>query len=1193
VVGRKGRIYAGLLRIKVRSVAPKMQLDGWQKYGEFHSIATDSGSLGPTVLRRLEVKDFNVVAFLNRWERMTIVRPSPLATALSFRRSTVSLRSERYRFLIVGHQNGGHLVRLLRLIAFVALGSLIFSPTTLFCQSSSARSQEITWTYNSETANEPCPLPAVCSVWLDFRKSHPWPYQAIAVRELAGEAVIIVSEPPPALTRAQYRQVLQALFGDRILDFGYCRWSTGVDGYLEDIVLRVRAGEARRLRFVSADKLEFTDGPESVVDRLRLFYRLEYGTSDGFSLEMIAPRAQTEVPLKELKIPVSDLAGWVTRSSAQWTHVEDEALPPATISDLYRAKSPGTFQNQAGIIALVAPKNARLADLRVPFRRFAVASDIILGALGNKSGAMILLGRSRTVPFSVLPPLRFESFASFARNRAEDIAQSYERQRIFAGRIENGRYAGWDWAPILLSPQLDDTEVGTLLNLADQILKSWSEHGQVEYYAFRYPQPPAFPFGEEAASDYFRRKFQTTSLVFNWNTENFSAIARTKSEDILTASRTGALRILYRPADSLSLSDDDQSSRRISEDAQQKAALSQDYFANLGNPILMRVVQNVLLYQAEQSFLTVADPQEPPRRGRSDRVQSVMEQQAAKWLNAAAQHQIIGSENERLVALINRKIQESGLTPSQLAALIASPQKIMISIERQRQLALKSLHDAEALSEQAKETDKVGRASFTAACESAGGTLSNEQSSLNCHWSQKGDIYAQTPFQESTLLHAQLDQEVTASKKAFQVFVDGAKAAEDLEDKYVKASETGKMLTQLSSAADLDMVLDHVLEAAVASGDAGFIRTPSVVLSTNSIDVDSIGGHNIGLVPPRFTTEIRDATTFSKPVMSKPQVVTAASKQIGILPMQIISEAPRPVEEVLGHPPTGSLLEKMRSIPKPDARAFQQISARAKTCNCDAIIAKNDDGSILFVRTAPPPVERVILGKSGVIDAIAGPPPMKTVEFDGFDRATVENLARTQVLLDAKANSGASSNLMADIKSAFSGDGGIDGGGAEVLIAREGREPESLTLIGKVDERVSLQEDMLLRESLVKEPSVSEWEQTFGTDSFDDGTPRARLMVRFGAMDRRPGTLGISADPNPGLVPRMRALVAEWIHAQTVRPKPISESILTLRAAIEAHLKPNHLRFYLARNGGVIRAAHLEIPAEPGFFEETGVLGTK
>lgn len=819
----------------------------------------------------------------------------------------MSIRSEQSRFLIWGFQNGGCLVSL---IPVALLAALISSLGMVFGQSSSVRSQEITWTYNSETANEPCPLPAVCPVWLDFRKSHPWPYQAIAVRELGGEAVIIVSEPPPALTRAQYRQVLQALFGDRILDFGYCRWSTGVDGYLEDVVLRVRAGGARRLRFVSADNLEFTDGPESVVDRLRLFYRLEYGTSDGFSLEMIAARAQTEVPLKELKIPVSDLAAWVAGSSAQWAHLEDESLPAATISDLYLAKSPGTFQNQAGIIALVAPKNARLADLRVPFRRFAVASDIILGALGNKSGAMILLGRSRTVPFSVLPPLRFESFSSFARNRAEDIAQSYERQRIFAGRIESGRYAGWDWAPILLSPQLDDTEFGTLLNLADQILKSWSEHGQVEYYAFRYPQPPAFPFGEEAASDYFRRKFQTTSLVFNWNTENFSAIVRTKSEDILTASRTGALRILYRPADSLSLSDEDQSSRRISEDAQQKAALSQDYFASLGNPILMRVVQNVLLYQAERSFVTVADPQEPPRRGRSDRVQSVMEQQAGKWLNAAAQHQITGSENERLVALINREIQESGLAPSQLAALIASPQKIMISIERQRQLALKSLHDAQALSEQAKETNQVGRASFIAACDSVGGTLSNEQSGLDCHWKRKEDIFAQTPFQESTLLHAQLDQEATASRKAFQVFIDGAKAAEDLEDKYVKASETGKMLTRLSSAADLDLVLEQVLEAGVASGDAGFIRTPSVVLSKNLIDVDSIGGHNIGLVPPRFTAEIRDATTISKPVMSKPQVLTAASKQMGILPRQVISEVPRPVEEVLGSTTHGESLRE-------------------------------------------------------------------------------------------------------------------------------------------------------------------------------------------------------------------------------------------------------------------------------------------
>jgi hypothetical protein len=86
----------------------------------------------------------------------------------------------------------------------------------------------------------------------------------------------------------------------------------------------------------------------------------------------------------------------------------------------------------------------------------------------------VLFGRQRQISLGVLPPLRFENLQAFARNQTDHVAQSYERRRIFAGRVTVGKYAIWDWAPILLSPQLDDNKFGTLLNLADQILKSWS-----------------------------------------------------------------------------------------------------------------------------------------------------------------------------------------------------------------------------------------------------------------------------------------------------------------------------------------------------------------------------------------------------------------------------------------------------------------------------------------------------------------------------------------------------------------------------------------------------------------------------------------------------------------------------------------------------------------------------------------------
>ena len=85
---------------------------------------------------------------------------------------------------------------------------------------------------------------------------------------------------------------------------------------------------------------------------------------------------------------------------------------------------------------------------------------------------------------NVLWPLRTESILTLASAHTADLGQSYERTRVFAGKLASGGDAGRDWAPIYLSDQLVDTEVGSLLNLTDQILKSWSQAGQVDYDNF-------------------------------------------------------------------------------------------------------------------------------------------------------------------------------------------------------------------------------------------------------------------------------------------------------------------------------------------------------------------------------------------------------------------------------------------------------------------------------------------------------------------------------------------------------------------------------------------------------------------------------------------------------------------------------------------------------------------------------------
>ena len=75
----------------------------------------------------------------------------------------------------------------------------------------------------------------------------------------------------------------------------------------------------------------------------------------------------------------------------------------------------------------------------------------------------------------MLPPLRVETILQLAAVGQDELSQSYERRNIISGRYDEKH----DWAPIYLSAALLDTEYGSLLNITDQLLKSWSMGGQV------------------------------------------------------------------------------------------------------------------------------------------------------------------------------------------------------------------------------------------------------------------------------------------------------------------------------------------------------------------------------------------------------------------------------------------------------------------------------------------------------------------------------------------------------------------------------------------------------------------------------------------------------------------------------------------------------------------------------------------
>ena len=162
----------------------------------------------------------------------------------------------------------------------------------------------------------------------------------------------------------------------------------------------------------------------------------------------------------------------------------------------------------------------------------------MLGALAD-ARTVLLVARKRYEPLRRLPPLRNETLQLLAAVKASAISQSYERNMWLSGRTGDG----FDRAPIYLSNELRNTEYGSLLNIVDQLLKGWSEGGQVAYKDFPYPKPRSYPFDPIRASE--TAADQQQAFLFNWNTEGVFYASTVDGVEIAAAYRTGSLPVIY------------------------------------------------------------------------------------------------------------------------------------------------------------------------------------------------------------------------------------------------------------------------------------------------------------------------------------------------------------------------------------------------------------------------------------------------------------------------------------------------------------------------------------------------------------------------------------------------------------------------------------------------------------------------
>jgi hypothetical protein len=462
--------------------------------------------------------------------------------------------------------------------------------------------------------------------WQRFRQAYPYHMQTLALSSVRadGSRTLVVSEPPPHMTLNDF----EASAPDVLGQITTARHRIGVNGWVTDIVADLPAMSSQQLSYLvdalhrklfkTAYKAYAISIPDSTVGVAHANLDLHVTSGDLWkSLIGDAPDLPAEswtavrvVLLIGLVLgtswlgkrllrgrrifrlvcllPLSLAIGYVVVPNGGYVApvYRLQRVPggdPVSLRSILDQGTSGVFlSTNPGFVVWSFPRSSDLQKFRVHARMFSLDSDLLIGAVASDKQVAII-GRERVVPVEMLPPLRTETILQLASADTDELAQSYERKFMFAGRFDDTN----DWAPIYLSDELIDTEYGSLLNITDQMLKSWSNHGEIKYTNFNYPDPSGYPFDGPIITE-----LKVTELTFNWNTKGAGYVSKRDPYEVFALNRLGAL-----PVDYLAKSNSD---------LQRAEDKAYTYFNRLNDPNLVRVVQYAGMYQIFRRFHVTA-----------------------------------------------------------------------------------------------------------------------------------------------------------------------------------------------------------------------------------------------------------------------------------------------------------------------------------------------------------------------------------------------------------------------------------------------------------------------------------------------------------------------------------------------------------------------------------------------------------
>lgn len=416
------------------------------------------------------------------------------------------------------------------------------------------------------------------SLWSTLRSECKLHLQVIASSAIFEDRSmqLVLTEPPPHVTKSQVKSTLKGfhfLMKEQKNNIGY-------DGWTKDLLISfsdVDRSDSADLMKQLSNYLFYTDYKAYVVPLPFTFHVDPY------------------LPDIDHQIQASELNKWFIKDTEEFIDLSD-STKTLTLPDLLNGSQTGIiYSKRPGFVIWLLKFQDDISSQQETIRKFCLDTDLLLGCIKGHYGQLAIIGRERIADIYQLPPLRTETVQLLASCNKEQISQSYERTDLFAGKMDGGK----DWAPIYLSDELINTEYGSLLNITDQMLKSWSMSGKVEYEKFDYSVPVAYPFYPDAMSE-----MNTSQLLFNWNTKGAGYTVSEGDNELFCLNRTGALPITYKPENREGMGNSDNLDRI------EKHAYA--YYARLNNKDLVRVAEYASLYQLFARYKITADHRPTP-----------------------------------------------------------------------------------------------------------------------------------------------------------------------------------------------------------------------------------------------------------------------------------------------------------------------------------------------------------------------------------------------------------------------------------------------------------------------------------------------------------------------------------------------------------------------------------------------------